>query len=95
MEHLVIQNDSASEISDKPQLQNHEIKGKVGPLYRVLYYPRNVKHFFDILIIHPGKYLHLQLFNHPAIQFSFFLNHSVNIPTLQNTEISEACKHIC
>lgn len=46
MEHLAIQNDSAPEISDKPQLQNHEIKGKVGPLYRVLYYPRNVKETF-------------------------------------------------
>lgn len=35
------------------------------------------------------KYLHLKLFNHPDIQFSFFLNHSVNIPILQDTDISD------
>lgn len=46
MEHLAILNNSTPEISDKPQLQNHEIKDKVGLLYRVLYYPRNVKETF-------------------------------------------------
>lgn len=93
MENLAIQNDSAPEISGEPWLQSPEIKGKVGPLCSVLYYPRNVKETFFLTFLSSlgNTFIQHYLTTQPFSVLLFFLkkNHSVNIPTLCKTLKSE------